>query len=385
MDTQRKKILLVDDNITNLTIGRNVLGEKYDVFTIPSGEKLFKMLERVMPDLILLDIEMPEMNGYEVIKKLKADDRLKTVPVIFLTAKNDDGSELEGLSLGAIDYISKPFSPLLLLKRIEVHLLVESQKRELEEYNNNLQEMVRQKTAAVVSLQNAVLQTVAELVEYRDHITGSHVERTQNFLKLLIRSMIMRGVYADRARSWDNDNFYQSAQLHDVGKIVIKDSILQKPGKLTAEEFDEMKKHTTFGGMVIDRIAKKTEEQSFLENAKIFAHTHHEKWDGSGYPLGLSGEDIPLQGRIMAIADVYDALISERPYKKPFSHAEAVSIITAESGTHFEPALVDIFKSAEKLFEKISEHPANVDYSGLSPQDAALLSDILAPGSQKRI
>ncbi len=355
MGETRKKIMLVDDNIINLAIGKSVLSEQYDVYTIPSGEKLFKVLERIVPDLILLDIEMPEMNGYDVIKKLKKQPTTKNIPVIFLTAKDDDGSELEGLSLGAIDYISKPFSPLLLAKRIEVHLLVETQRRELEDYNNNLQKMVRAKTETVLTLQNAVLQAVAELVECRDDITGGHIERTGLYLKILMHAMMEQGVYVDQIEGWDNAFFYQSAQLHDVGKIAIRDSVLQKPGKLTIEEYNEMKKHTTFGGKVIDKIGQNTQEKDFLEHAKIFAETHHEKWDGSGYPHGISGSAIPLQGRMMAIVDVYDALISERPYKKAFTHENAVGIILSGSASHFDPALVKLFLKVEHLFEKIKE------------------------------
>ncbi|MDR2796838.1 MAG: response regulator [Treponema sp.] len=343
METGRKKIMLVDDNITNLTVGKTALIDKYDVFTLPSGEKLFKLLEKVIPDMILLDVEMPEMNGYEVIKVLKKQEKLAHIPVIFLTAKSDDGSELQGLSLGAIDYITKPFVPSLLVKRIEVHLLVESQRKELEAYNTNLQQMVRDKTQEVVGLQNAILQTVAELVESRDSITGGHIERTRAYLKILIRAMKRHGVYQDEISAWDEDIFLQSSQLHDVGKIAIRDSILFKQGKLTDEEFTEMKKHTTFGVQVIEKIGESTSEKAFLEHAKILAGTHHEKWDGSGYPQGLRGTAIPLQGRLMAIVDVYDALLSVRSYKKALTQQEAVQIIEHKSTGHFDPAIAAVF------------------------------------------
>jgi len=374
---EHKRIMLVDDNITNLTVGKSVLKDKYDVFTIPSGEKLFLLIDKVKPDLILLDIEMPGMNGYDVIKKLKADPDTEEIPVIFLTARNDTGSELEGLSLGAIDYIGKPFSPPLLRKRIDLHLLVEDQKKELQDYNDNLQNMVREKTETVLSLQNAVLQTVAELVECRDDITGGHIERTQHYLKLLVYSMYERKIYIEKIADWVNDElFFQSSQLHDVGKIAISDSILMKPGKLTKEEFEEMKTHTTFGGKVIEKIGLTADEGSFLQHAKVFAEAHHEKWDGSGYPYGLSGVDIPLQGRLMAIVDVYDALISERPYKKAYSHAEAVEIIKEGRGKHFDPQIVDVFLSVEDEFEKITKYTAQRSVSTPAVHSAAL-SDIL--------
>jgi len=353
-DIKRKTIFMVDDNLTNLTVGKNALLGKYKVFTIPSGKKLFEMLDKTMPDMILLDIEMPDMNGYEIIKILKADPRTAEVPVIFLTARSDSGSELEGLSLGAIDYISKPFSPPLLLKRIEVHMLVEEQKVELEHYNHNLQYMVEEKTNTVLDLQNAILRTVAELVECRDDTTGGHIERTQNYLRILVDALLKDDRYKEEVSSWNIEFLLQSSQLHDVGKIAIKDSILQKPAKLTPEEFDEMKTHTSFGIKVIEKIQENTSEATFLEYAKIFASTHHEKWDGTGYPTGLRGNDIPLQGRLMAIADVYDALISERPYKKPFSHEDAVDIIKKGSGSHFDPDLVGVFLEHEAEFREVA-------------------------------
>jgi len=353
-DAKRKTIFMVDDNLTNLTVGKNALLGAYRVFTIPSGKKLFEMLDKTAPDMILLDIEMPDMNGYEIIKRLKANEATAPIPVIFLTARSDSGSELEGLSLGAIDYISKPFSPPLLLKRIEVHMLLEEQRRELENYSHNLQGMVEEKTKTVLDLQNAILRTVAELVECRDDTTGGHIERTQSYLQILVDALWTDELYRDEVSSWNIDFLLQSSQLHDVGKIAIKDSILQKPAKLTPEEFEEMKSHTTFGIKVIEKIQENTTEATFLEYAKIFASTHHEKWDGSGYPRGLAGEAIPLQGRLMAIADVYDALISERPYKKAFTHEEAVEIISEGSGSHFDPHLVKIFLEREHEFKLIS-------------------------------
>ncbi|MCL2182893.1 MAG: response regulator [Chitinispirillia bacterium] len=353
-EAKRKTIFMVDDNLTNLTVGKNALLGKYKVFTIPSGKKLFEMLEKTTPDMILLDIEMPEMDGYDIIKELKKRPETAEIPIVFLTARSDSSSELEGLSLGAIDYISKPFSPPLLLKRIEVHMLVDEQKHELENYNHNLQYMVDEKTKTVLDLQNAILRTVAELVECRDDTTGGHIERTQNYLKILVDALLEHELYKNEVTSWNIDFLLQSSQLHDVGKINIKDSILQKPAKLTPEEFDEMKTHTTFGIKVIEKIQENTSEATFLEYAKIFASTHHEKWDGSGYPSGLKGDCIPLQGRLMAIADVYDALISERPYKKPFTHEEAVEIIRNGSGTHFDPNLVEVFLTHENEFREVA-------------------------------
>jgi putative two-component system response regulator len=344
-NTKRRTVFLVDDNITNLTMGRNVLAGHYNIATMESSERMLKMLEKTIPDMILLDVEMPEMNGYEALKIIKSKKETKDIPVIFLTAKTDGDSELEGLSLGAIDYITKPFSPSLLLKRIETHL-------ELANYNKHLQEMVEAKTKSVLELQNAILKTIAELVECRDDTTGGHIERTTHYLNILLNAMAKQGIHKEEISKWNLDLMLRSAQLHDVGKIMIKDNILQKPGKLTYEEFEEIKKHAIFGEEVIEKIKKNTTEQSFLEQAGIFAATHHEKWDGSGYPRGLKGEEIPLQGRLMAIADVYDALVSDRPYKKAFSHEKAVKIILDGKGEHFDPDLVDLFV---KIFDEFNE------------------------------
>jgi len=351
MSEDRKKVILVDDNPINLKLARNTLMSKYDVFTVPSAEKLFNLLEKTLPDIILLDVMMPEMSGYDAIKVLKSDERTADIPVIFLTSKSDTNSELEGFVQGAVDYVSKPFSPQLLLKRVDVHVLVESQKKELEHINKNLQQLVEEKTAEILELQDAILKTMSNLVEYRDDVTGGHVERSQHLLKLLTDEMLSQKVYDEELASWDIKLFLQSAQLHDVGKIAIRDNILMKPAALTTEEFDEMKKHTSFGEKVIEKIQESSRESIFLTHAKIMAGTHHERWDGSGYPRGIAGINIPLQGRLMALVDVYDALVSERPYKKAFSKDQALQIIKQGSGVQFDPALVEIFTAAVRNFQ----------------------------------
>jgi putative two-component system response regulator len=356
MENGRQKIFLVDDNMTNLTAGKTMLKDHYDVFSMPSGAKLFEIMEKVRPDLILLDIEMPEMDGYTALKKLKEEKKTRDIPVIFLTARNDPGSELKGLSLGAIDYISKPFSPPLLLKRLENHLLIRNQQMALQDYNDNLQHMVQKRTRQVVELQNSILNTVTEMVEFRDDVTGGHIERTQSYLKLLVDKLLQEKIYWEEVASWNLEFLIPSAQLHDVGKIAISDAILNKPGKLTAEEFEIMKRHASIGEAAIEGIMKTNSENDFLNHAKIFAGTHHEKWDGSGYPRGLKDYAIPLQGRLMAVADVYDALIAVRPYKQPFTTQEAERIILEGREKHFDPVLVDLFLDLEPQFARIAEH-----------------------------
>jgi len=350
METEKKFVILVDDNPTNLRAGINVLAEKYRVATAPSAEKMFGLLEDNHPALILLDIDMPTMNGYEAIKILKSNPKTREIPVIFLTAKTGSDDELTGLSMGAIDYITKPFQPALLLKRIEMYLLVEAQREELKYFNDNLQKMVEEKTQDILDLQDAMLKTMAELLECRDDITGGHIERTKRGIKIMLEEIEKNGLYPKEREGWNVNLLLQSCQLHDVGKISISDSVLKKPGELTVAEFDDMKRHTSFGREIIEKIEALTKKSEFLKFAKIFAYSHHERWDGAGYPKGIKENEIPLLGRIMAIADVYDALTSMRPYKEAFSHEEAVKTIVEGSGTQFDPTLVNVFvKIADQL------------------------------------
>ena len=345
MKRERPTIFVVDDDITNLVFAKKALTDSYDVFTAPSAAKMFALFATNTPDIILLDVDMPEIDGYAAIKIVKAHEKTAHIPIIFLTAKSDPESELEGLSLGAVDYISKPFSLPLLRKRIEVHL-------QLKEFTDNLQEMVEAKTKSVLKLQNKILGTVAELVESRDDMTGTHIQGTQRCLGYLLGALKDSGEYKEEMAQWDIELILQSAQLHDVGKISIKDSILQKPGKLTPEEFEQMKGHVEAGVRIIDQIAGNDEESDFLNYAKLLVGYHHEKWNGKGYPYGLAGEKIPLLGRLMAIADVYDALTSKRQYKEAFSHEKAVQIMAEEAGSHFDPKLIEIFlRIADKLPE----------------------------------
>jgi putative two-component system response regulator len=348
----KKLIMLIDDDPTNLMTGKTVIQKLYEdlytVWTVDSGVRALELLERKLPDLILLDIEMPEMDGYETIKRLKSNQKTAKIPVIFLTALSSADNEYDGLALGAADYITKPFNEKILQKRIETHLM-------LAEHTNNLEQLVESKTQKIVQLQDAVLSTVAELVEFRDDNTGGHIDRTQSYLQLLVENMIKRGLYNEAIAVWDVNLLIKSAQLHDVGKISIPDNILNKPAKLTDEEFTVMKTHAALGKDAISKIISKVDESEFLHQAALMAYTHHERWDGNGYPQGLKGEEIPLQGRLMAIADVYDALISERPYKKAFSHEEAVKIISAGKYTQFDPLLTELFEDIESEFRTIAE------------------------------
>jgi putative two-component system response regulator len=347
---------MVDDNIINLTLGKSILSQQYEMFTAPSGEKLFKLLEVVKPDILLLDIEMPEMNGYEVIKRLKAFKETANIPVIFLTIRNDNNSELEGLNFGAVDYITKPFSPALLLKRIEIHLLLESQKNTLRIYNKELETLVLKKTETIFGMQNSMFNTVIDLIEFRDAVQKGHLKRTYQYLKVLVGAMQESGFYHEEIAEWnDVETVLKSSQLHDIGKISISDAILLKAGKLNEAEFEEMKKHTVYGVEIIEKLEEDAPDYEFFKYAKLFAGTHHERWDGDGYPYGLVGEAIPIQGRLMAIADVYDALVSKRLYNVQQSHDDVVECIKDGKGTQFDPELVDLFVSVSGDFKRILE------------------------------
>ena len=384
MEAVRDVIVMVDDDITNLNVARNNLADRYSIVTVPSGEKLFSLLDKVSPALILLDIEMPVMNGYEVMKRLKDDQRSAHIPVIFLTAKIDPASEVEGLNLGAVDYITKPFSRELLIKRIDLHLLFEKQRKDLLNYSLSLESEVGKQTQTVLELQNAIINIIAELVESRDSITGGHIVRTQHYIRLLIDFLVEHNVYTEEISSWDINLFVMSSQLHDVGKITIKDAILMKPGKLTDEEFDVMKHHTVAGVEIISRIEESTTSSEFLTYASALAGSHHEQWSGNGYPYGLKETEIPLHGRIMAIVDVYDALTNDRPYKKAFPHNEAIEIIRESSGTHFDPKIAEVFLLHEKEFENFKADGSSVILKSNSVQPAMdMVSSIIGTKTGK--
>ncbi len=355
MNAEKKpKIIVVDDNVTNLNIVRKALEDQYDLVLVPSGEKALAILAKVNPDLILLDIEMPDMDGFEVIERIKKMPHpITEVPVIFLTARDDTRTEFEGLDLGAVDYIIKPFSFPLLLKRVELHLKLAQQQKELQNYSTNLEGMVREKTLLITQLQYAIVHGLADMVEKRDGNTGGHLARTREYLKELITKTIEEGIYPE-LNDIDVELYAHASQMHDVGKISTPDSILLKEGKLTAEEFSIMQKHTLVGSEAIRSSMKDIQDAEFLLVAAEFALSHHEKWNGTGYPNKLKGEEIPLIGRLMAIVDVYDALISQRPYKNAFSHEQAVEIVIESSGTHFDPKLVEVFSHIADTFKEIS-------------------------------
>jgi len=349
-DTKRNVIFIIDDMDSNLTSAENVLAEQYRVIALSSAEKMFKALTKFTPDMILLDIEMPGMNGFEAMKILKADELNSQIPVIFLTSLSDPDSEAYGIELGAVDFINKPFTKPVLLNRIRKHLDIDELVRERTRQLAYRTEQLARRSEQLVKLQNGIVFTLADIVENRDSNTGGHIERTSTYMSILIDAMVEHDLYSDELKFWDMDSIISSARLHDIGKISIPDSVLNKPDKLTDEEFRIIQTHPAVGKRMIEKMSKQTGEAVFLENAKLFAEFHHEKWNGRGYPNRLSETNIPLQGRIMAIIDVYDALVSDRPYKKAYSHEKAVSIIMNDSGTHFDPKIAEVF---DKVSDKI--------------------------------
>lgn len=352
---KHKRIIAVDDNLTNLVALKNILKPFYEVYPVSSAAKMFDLLGQIKTDLILLDVEMPELNGYDAARLLKNNLLYKDIPIIFVTALSDEKNELEGFELGAVDYIYKPFIIPLLLRRIETHLTIAEQKKQLLDLNGVIQEKLFFKMGEVFELHNAILNIVAGMVESRDDTTGGHIFRIQKYLSCLIEAMIATNTYYDEISSWNLDFLIPSSQLHDLGKIAISDAILNKPGKLTDEEFEVMKSHAQIGVDAINRMQTNTTDSSFLEYAKVFAGTHHEKWDGSGYPNRLSGTEIPLIGRLMAIADVYDALVSERPYKKSFTPDEAVKMILESADKQFDPSIINVFSEVKDQFKAVKK------------------------------
>ncbi len=334
-----KVIFVVDDSAVNLIKAKQALEGHYDIFTMLSAAKMFTLLEKVTPDLILLDIEMPEMDGFAAIKMLKENELTRYIPVIFLTAFSDETREYHGLELGAVDFIAKPFSVPIVLRRIAHQL--------------HVNELIKRRTERIEQLQNNVIFVLADMVESRDKITSGHVERTSEYIKTLIEGMQQHGLYMEEMNGWNKDMLSFSARLHDIGKISVSDLILNKPAKLTEEEFEIMKTHSQEGERIIQQIIAGTGEGIFLHHAKYFAGYHHEHWDGNGYHRGLKGEEIPLQGRIMAVADAYDAITSKRPYKEAFSHERAVEIITEEAGKQFDPNIVEIFLDIKEKFKAV--------------------------------
>jgi len=344
----QQKILIVDDTPENLQILVETLKDEYQVIAATNGYKALQLvLKDPLPDIILLDVMMPGIDGYEVCAQLKNNAVTKKIPVIFVTAMTEAGDEAKGLGLGAVDYITKPINPSLLKARVHNQL-------ELKQHRDHLQELVEERTRELKVIQEVTIEAMGALAEYRDPETGGHIRRTQHYMRVLAKKLRENTKYSPFLDDTTVEWLYLSAPLHDIGKVGIPDNILLKPAKLTDDEFEIMKKHTIIGRDAIKAAEKQLGHDSFLRYAKEIAETHQEKWDGSGYPYALQAEEIPISGRLMAIADVYDALISKRVYKPPFSHRKAVAIIEQGKGSHFDPDMVDAFLTVQDDFRNIA-------------------------------
>lgn len=336
----KQTILVVDDVPENIDILSEILRSDYHIRVATSGEKALKIVySDNPPDLVLLDIMMPGLSGLELCRRLKANPDRRKIPIIFVTAMCSVEDEKLGLEIGAVDYITKPVSPPIVLARVHTHLALYDQARELEK-------MVFQRTRELNTSRQQIIRRLGRASEYRDDETGNHVLRVAHYSRLIAETYGL----GQKAASI----IFSTAPMHDVGKIGIRDAILLKPGKLDSREWDIMRQHPVMGAEIIGN-----HENEMLETARIIALTHHERWDGQGYPSQLKGEDIPLEGRVVAIADVFDALLSARPYKEAFSVEKSIRIMDEEDGTHFDPQLVEAFRKALPEILKVKEDYAD--------------------------
>ena len=375
-------ILIVDDDpVVSGMLGVSLAGAGYTVSEVNSGEAALSALvgleAQAMPDIVFLDVEMWDgIDGFEVCRRLKANAVTRDIAVIFLTGKSEPAYEQLGFAIGAVDYISKPVSTPIVLARVRTHLMLRTASQLLDERNNHLEQEVARRTEQLASnleqlrvSQEVTMVALASLAETRDNETGNHLFRTQHYVLALASHLRGHARFADQLTDAVVDRIFKAAPLHDIGKVGIPDRILLKPGRLDPQELEVMKTHTTIGRDAIEKAQRRVGVRvPLLETAMEIALSHQEKWDGSGYPQGLAGESIPLSARLMALADVYDALISRRVYKDPMSHARAREVIAAGRGQHFDPDIVDAFFALEVDFQNVAlrfedqdEHVAQLD------------------------
>ncbi len=357
----RPIVLVVDDTPDNLSLMSELLRDEYRVKIANGGEKALRIAHAApAPDLILLDVMMPGIDGYEVCARLKASPTTRDIPIIFLTAKSDVADETRGFSLGAVDYITKPISPPIVLARVRTQLLLKASADFLRDKASFLEREVARRTAELAAIQDVTILAMASLAETRDNDTGNHIRRTQHYVRALAQALRQRPGHEAQLTDAYIDTLFKSAPLHDIGKVGIPDRILLKPGRFDAAEFEIMKTHTTLGRDAISQAERQLGTPvAFLSMAKDIAYSHQEKWDGSGYPLGLKGTAIPLSARLMALADVYDALISRRIYKEGMTHENAAALIVEGRGNHFDPELVDVFIDIQDTFREIAARYAD--------------------------
>lgn len=352
-EAPRAEVLVVDDTPENLRVLCGMLKHQgYRARPMPSGKLALQSVASQPPDLILLDINMPEMNGYEVCRYLKENQATAAIPVIFISALADLENKVRAFSSGGVDYITKPFQFEEVEARVETHLKLRRLQLQLEQYARHLEDKVEEKVREISQSQMATIEVLAQLAESRDECTGGHIKRIQTLSRALALKLGESERYQRTVTEAYVTNIYHASALHDIGKVGVKDAILLKNGPLTAEEFTAMKKHTIYAAHTLAAARDRYPGNVFINMGIAIARSHHEKWDGNGYPDGLAGEDIPLCARIMALADVYDALRAKRPYKDGMSHEDAREIIIAGSGTHFDPDVVEAFLEIEQIFKE---------------------------------
>ena len=350
----RHNILIVDDNPENLHLLANaLLSEGYLVRAAPNGEMAITMAMNETPDLVIMDINMPDMDGYQVCDHFKAEPTLKSVPIIFLSAMQDTDAKVLAFNHGGVDYATKPFIFEELLTRVSTHIELHQLQQDLELRNESLNQTIFSQQQEISAAQLSTIVALAKLAESRDDDTGLHIDRVGSFSRRLAQAAQNHSNRNAELNDHYVEMIYHASALHDIGKVGIADAILQKPGKLNSDEFDIMKTHPTIGFQTLETIVKSYPNNQMVGMGSDIAKSHHEKWNGSGYPEGLSGEAIPLSARIVAIADVYDALRSKRPYKTPFSHQQAVDIILEGRGVHFDPELIMLFENIHHEFDQI--------------------------------
>lgn len=346
--------MIIDDTPENLQVLTALLNKRgYAVSAFPRGKMALKAAERKPPDLVLLDINMPEMNGFEVCEAFKSKSAFDDIPIIFISALDDIESKVTALKSGGVDYISKPFQMEEVYARVDTHLKLRDAHNILRDFNNELKARVASQLEEINQSQLSMIFALAKLSHTRDDDTGLHLERVQSLCRLLSVALSRTPGFRDVITSDFITTIYHASPLHDLGKVGIPDSILLKPGGLTKEEFEVMKTHTTIGAATLESVYTQYPGNEFVKMGIDIARSHHEKWDGNGYPEGLSGNEIPLSARIMALVDVYDALRARRPYKKPFSHEKSRTIIVEGSGRHFEPGIVRAFVNSHEAFDQI--------------------------------
>lgn len=352
----QKEIMVVDDQPANLRLMEEVLHRQgYGVRSFPLGRLALAAARQDPPDLILLDVTMPEMDGFEVCRTLRSDAALSSIPVIFLSALDEAEDRLAAFESGGFDYVTKPFHPEEVRARIETQLKLRELQKKIELHNRELRQLVRQQVQEIAAAQMATIFALAKLADSRDKATGRHLERVQALCRLLAIEMRAGGRNPNDITDDYVENIVCASPLHDIGKVAVPDAILLKPGRLTDTEFAVMKTHAVCGAETLTLVLEKHPANAFVRMGIEIARSHHEKWNGTGYPDGLAGRAIPLSARIMAVADCYDAMRAKRCYKNAYSHEKCAEIIVGESGRHFDPEVVDAFRAVQRKFDQVAE------------------------------